>query len=109
MTSKALASCGDYLDHSKLKSSGLFVAPSDSGSDDSPTPSCKNGRCRSAPLTIPTEPSRVIVLRQQPSHLRLYNFDQACTLTGWLTSGNDSLPVEPSLDLPDPPPRDSIL
>ena len=105
--SKASASCGDYLQHSPSKTVGRLDSIGDSKSDDSslPSSSCKNGRCRSAPLSTPIQPTRVVVVRQQPSHFSLFHFANVCFLAGRIATETESKPIEPSLDLLDPPPR----
>ncbi len=110
-SSKAVASCGDYLRHSAVSGSSQLREKLGPVSDNSSTPAtrCKNGSCRGMPLTAPTEPSRVVVLRQQPNHLRLSSFTHVCVLSGFMTVLDDCMPIEPSLDLLDPPPRAAAL
>lgn len=110
-SSKAVASCGDYLRHSGVSGSSQVSEKLGPVSDNSAIPStrCKNGSCRGVPVTPPTEPSRVVVLRQHPNHLRLSCFTHVCVLTGFMTALDDCMPIEPSLDLPDPPPRAAAL
>lgn len=110
-TNKASASCGDYLRHADPSKSVHLSEKLAPGSDSSQAPysSCKNGRCKAAPLSSPSESSRVVVTRQQPSHLRLSSFTHACSLAGRVTNDDDLPPIEPSLDLLSPPPRAASL
>ena len=111
INSKAEASCGDYLNHAGLKSSKHWMQDSNSVSNDSSpsTPRCKNGQCRSAPHPLPIESSRMAVPRQQPDRVQICNILNACSLFGSLFISDESMPIEPSLDLPDPPPRAMVL
>jgi len=107
----ASASCGDYLKHSDSMRGGHASDFSKNGLEDSPTPACgcKNGSCKSAPASLPTEPSRVIDLRKQPNQLSTSNFSSTDSLQGILINGNEILPTQPSLDILVPPPRAAFI
>ncbi len=118
LTSKATAGCGDYLHHEnapKVWSSqavGQLNDKQGSASDDDSSPPssrCKNGSCKSAPLSLPSEPSRIVAPKQQPNHFLISSLTHACGLTGMMTNSDDDSPVQPSLDLLDPPPRAAAL
>ncbi len=116
LTSKAIAGCGDYLHHENAPKGWSSQAVGQlndkqgpATDDDSSPPSsrCKNGSCKSAPLSLPSEPSRIVAPKQQPNHFLLSSLTHACRLTGMMTNSDDDSPVQPSLDLLDPPPRAS--
>lgn len=110
LASKVHASCGDYLHHVGSKSL-ILKQQVDSESDDLSSRSCKckSGSCKSAPQPMPVETSRIAVPRQQPNHVSLCNISNAFNLIGLLVNADDLMPIAPSLDLPDPPPRAAVL
>lgn len=116
MASKVSASCGDYLHHANSQKGWnsqvvgqLHDKQEPASDDDSSTPSsgCKNGRCKSAPLSLPSEPSRIVAPKQQPNHFLISSFRHPSSFTGMMTNSDDMSPLQPSLDLLDPPPRAS--
>ena len=103
-SNEAFASCGDYLHHADSVTAGKV----DLGHDDFSLPStgCKNGRCKSAPIPIHNEPSRVVIApRQQANLFQIPDYDFDALSLGSLASPDDTLPIQPSLDLLVPPPR----
>jgi len=117
MTNRATASCGDYLNHSGSQnigsrgSAGQLGQKQSPDSDESSTPisQCKNGRCKSAPFSVPNGPTRVFIPRQHPNHFLISSFKYACQLNGMLTNSDEYLPIQPSLEILVPPPRATHL
>lgn len=107
---QAVASCGDYLHH--------FQRPLDSFAPDSlrnsstiphdstPFSRCANGQCDAAPVApLTNDSSRLFEIRREPSVLSMRCFSSTCESGKFLRILSDRLPLEPSLDLLDPPPR----
>lgn len=116
MASKATASCGDYLHHANSQKGWSSQAvgqlhdkqdPASDGDSSPPTSGCKNGRCKAAPLSLPSEPSRIVAPKQQPNHFLISSFRHPSSISGMMTNSDDTSPIQPSLDLLDPPPRAS--
>lgn len=110
------ASCGDYLKHSTSRLLGDSIGFSSTGFsanglEDSPLPACecKNGSCRSAPASLPTESSRLLVLRKQLNQLDTSICVNGDSLQGALVASNELPPVQPSLDILVPPPRAACI
>lgn len=107
---QAFASCGDYLHHAQrpLDSFALNSIRSSSTIPDDSTPisRCANGQCDAVPAApSPTDSSRVFEIRREPSDLPLRCFSSDCGSGKFLRILSDRIPLEPSLDLLDPPPR----
>ena len=117
MKNNATASCGDYLNHSGSQNIGSRGSAGQLGqkhspvSDESSSPisKCRNGQCKAAPFSVPNGPARVFAPRQQPNHFLISSFKCACQLNGMLANSDDSLPIEPSLEILVPPPRATHL
>ena len=106
----ASASCGDYLRH---RTSGLSKSFSvnefhDGQSDKLPAPStgCKHGNCGQMPPALPVDLVRIAKL--DANHLRT-EFFFAFGMMDKFESLNDKSPLQPTLDLTDPPPRTLAL
>ena len=103
-SNEAFASCGDYLHHAGSVTAGKVNLEHPDFS--LPSSGCKNGRCRSAPIPIHNEPSRVVIApRQQANLFQMPDYDFDALSLGSLASGDDTFPIQPSLDLLVPPPR----
>jgi hypothetical protein len=107
---QAFASCGDYLHHSQrpLDSFALNSVTTSSTipHDSTPFSRCANGQCNAVPVApLTNDSSRLFEIRREPSVLSLWCFNSACESGKFLRILSDRLPLEPSLDLLDPPPR----
>ena len=104
------ASCGDYLRHNSPKPSKIFSADesrdAQSGKLPLPATGCKNGNCGQTPPALPLDSVRVA--RLDANHLHS-EFHFAHGVMDEFEIFEDLSPTQPSLDLPDPPPRDSAL
>ena len=107
LTNQVQASCGDYLKHSASMRQMDSVDFSTNGVGDSPVPACgcKNGSCKSAPPSLPTEPTRLLVLRKQLNPLAISICVNGDSPRGILLTSNEFMPAQPSLDTLVPPPR----
>ena len=110
LTAKASASCGDYLRH---RASGLSKGFSvndfhDGQSDKLPAPStgCKHGNCGQLPPALPVDSVRIAKL--DANHFTT-DFFFALGMTDEFDSLDDKSPLQPTLDLTDPPPRTLAL
>ncbi|MCY2985448.1 MAG: hypothetical protein NTY15_17620 [Planctomycetota bacterium] len=105
-TSNASASCGDYLRHNTIRISKSFslgdVRDGLPGKLPAPSTGCKNGKCGEAPPVVPVESSRISKL--DANHLNS-EFLFAHGMTDTFEFLNDKPPLQPTLDLRDPPPR----
>ncbi|MCU0715883.1 MAG: hypothetical protein MUD03_07120 [Pirellula sp.] len=115
---KALATCGDYLQHREGRvphfansSQGLFTNSASSNDTTPSEPTCSGGQCRSR-LPAPVVPSDFLT---KLARLR-DSFDSVSFRKGWsedyqagvLRVSQWLLPSVPSLDVPVPPPRFSF-
>ena len=97
----AHASCGDYLGHARLSKVAIF---SDHENDSLPVPVCQGGNCRSAPSQPPVEPSRVVLVRRQPSDFQSPWVSPNSTEVRNFESVDDVIPLSATLEVSTPPP-----
>ena len=95
------ASCGDYLGHARLTKIAIFA---DQGNDSLPVPVCQGGNCRSAPSQLPVEPSRVVLVRRQPSDFQSPPASSNSTEVRIFESVDDVIPSSATLEVSTPPP-----
>jgi hypothetical protein len=122
---RADASCGDYLlhgpsdfpsnGHHRASASDLAVElgglslriPSRSDSSpESPTSSCANGRCQSAPALPPANsPTRAVYIKQPLAIDSIGSLDCQTDASHWLFPADGLRPEGPSLAVDLPPPK----
>ena len=109
----ASASCGDYLRHSMktpFPMAGHSLLDQDPfrqkpNEPSTPVSGCQSGNCRSAPPSVPVEPTRTVETRQQPKHFWALIFDFVPALAGENLVSDFEVPVGPSFAPQVPPPR----
>ena len=107
LTNQVAASCGDYLKLSSSMRHGDSIDFFTNEFEGAKTPACgcKNGNCKSAPPSLPTEPSRLIFQRNQPSQFATTICVNGDSTRSRLLTANELMPIQPSLDILVPPPR----
>ena len=101
------ASCGDYLLHSTTR-----LRPQDFGGSSSPSiplRHCKNGICKSGPMSPPMQKSNESEIRLRPSCFRVEESIQTSPMRIWSTSGIFLEPSMPYLEVAVPPPKIAIV
>jgi hypothetical protein len=103
---KVSASCGDYLRHNASilpKGSGRdYFRDEEPGKLPAPSTRCQNGNCGQAPPALPVDLVRIAKL--DANHFST-DFFFVLGMTDKFESSDDKSPLQPSLDLADPPPR----
>jgi len=92
------ASCGDYLEHSRLSSKDSLTRES------LPLSRCKGGNCRSAPSLPPVESSRIVFPHRQPLDFKPTDKSSDSLKTRMLEFFDDVLPSSATLEVATPPP-----
>ena len=117
--STAQASCGDYLANSsdmggghlgytsssdRLQDGQLPTAPQQPAN---PRSACESGRCQSAPVAPPTDPSRISSHKQSASIVGVTEPSSHRDDARWAQPADWGFPVSPFLEVASPPPRHS--
>jgi len=92
------ASCGDYLEHSRLSSKDSLTH------DSLPVTSCKGGNCRSAPSLPPVEPPHTVFPHRQPFDFEPTDKSSDSLKSRMLDFFDDALPSSAMLEVTTPPP-----
>lgn len=105
----AYGSCGDYLNHAR---SGKIAIFSDMENNSVPLPVpvsvCQGGNCQSAPSQPPIEPSRIVLLRRQPSDFQPLLKSLNSPEVRDFESIDEVLPSSATLEVLTPPPIRTI-
>jgi hypothetical protein len=101
----AIASCGDYLQHTQGGSLLLGNLVKDATGHSTPTPKCRNGNCGSQDSVPLPSKSQFRIKQDRPDmNLAKHGLPSNSFMSSRLTS-DEFLLFEPALDVAEPPPR----